>query len=626
MSRHKRKHPKQSPDHKPGPKRTRKAGSPQSHKAVDRVTSLRFRSGALPILLLVLVTLIAYFNAWPDNLTLDDKVFAASERYSSLSLSDVAQFFTEDLWAAAGGHSGLYRPLLLLSIAMDAYLYGDWAAGYHLTNIFLHLLVSLLLFGFIRLLLLKSGGKSPASTYIAMLAAMIFAVHPIHAEVVNSIFNRSGLLVSVGVVGGLWWFLRTVESRPLRAWGGLGFIYLLILFCKESAIVLPALAVVMLWIFTPGNWRDLVRKSLPVFWLLIPLGIFLALRANALNAPGPAATEVAQESIQLAAASGSKVYFEWIRLLSASAAWFESLKLVLWPSPLMIYHGRADTNIWIALVVQLALLGLAIAGLRQKRYGLIAGLAFFYIAILPASRIIGENTVTPHVAERYIYLPSAGLAITLAFGLRWLAHRINLRAAIVVVLISLLILTPLTRARNAQWDNDVLLYEHDYRLGKRRGNILHFLVGAYLREKNYSGAVKICDKHAEKLQSIAKFSSRCGVAYGQVGRYDDAERALFLALSETREKPGIHQKLASMYLHLGRRSDAKEQFELSAATEQRPAFREFRKAFMLIKLYPSDRARMLEAKAHLEKALQIQPQYVQARQWLERLRELLGDG
>ncbi len=625
MSRQKRKHVKQSTDHKVGPGRTRKAASLRSHKAVDRVASLRFRSGALPILLLVLVTLTAYYNAWPNNLTLDDKVFAAAERYSDLNLAGVIQFFTEDLWAAAGGQSGLYRPLLLVSIAMDAYLFGDWAAGYHLTNIFLHLLVSLLVYGFTRHLLLISGGKSPDSSYIAMLAAMVFSVHPIHAEVVNSIFNRSGLLVSVGVVGGLWWFLRNLESSPLKAWGGLSFIYLLVLFCKESAAVLPALAVVMLWLFTAGDWRVHLRRSLPVLGLLIPLGIFLTLRANALDVPNPTDTAGAQEAIQVASASGFKVHFEWLRLLAASVVWFESLKLTLWPTPLMMYHGRADTNQWMAVVVQLVLLGLAIAGFWKKRYGLITGLAFFYISILPASRIIGENTVTPHIAERYIYLPSVGLAIALAFGLRWLAHRINLRAAIVATLISLLILTPLTQARNAQWANDVLLYEHDYREGKKQGNILYFLVGAYLREKNYSGAVKICDKHAEKLKSIAKFSSHCGVAYGQVGRFDDAEQAFFLALDELDEMPGIHQKLASMYLHLGRRSDAREQFELSAATEQNPAFREFRKAFMLIKLYPSDRARMLEAKAHLEKALQIQPQYVQARQWLENLKELLGD-
>ena len=119
-------------------------------------------------------------------------------------------------------------------------------------------------------------------------------------------------------------------------------------------------------------------------------------------------------------------------------------------------------------MLQLALVIMAIVGFRQKRYGLIAGLAFFYIAMLPASRIIGETGANPHLAERYIYLPSVGLAIVLAFGLKWLTQRFNLRTAIAPVLMALVILTPVTWARNAEWASDVLLYESDYRQGINR--------------------------------------------------------------------------------------------------------------------------------------------------------------
>ncbi|MEE8339473.1 MAG: hypothetical protein V3R56_04965, partial [Xanthomonadales bacterium] len=245
----------------------------------------RFHNIILPLFVLIFVTLAAYLNAWPDNLTLDDKGFVANQYSSGLSLYDTLRFFSEDLWKAAGADSGFYRPLLQVSIALDAFVYGDWAAGYHLSNILLHLLVTVLVFGFVRHLLLVSGGKSPLSDHMALLAAMVFGVHPIHTEVVNSIFNRSGLLVSLGVIGGLWWFLRTLESSPRRAWGGLALAYLLVLFCKESGVILPALAVVMLWLFTPGDWRVKLRKSIPVLWLLIPLGIYLGLRANALDVP-----------------------------------------------------------------------------------------------------------------------------------------------------------------------------------------------------------------------------------------------------------------------------------------------------------------------------------------------------
>jgi len=473
------------------------------------------------ILLLVFVTLAAYLNAWPDNLTLDDKAFADSERFTGLSLSDTSRFFTEDLWAANGGTTGLYRPLLLISIAADALIYGDWAAGYHLTNILLHLLVTLLVFGFIRYLLLVSGGQTPLSDRLALLAAMVFGIHPIHAEVVNSIFNRSGMLVSAGVVGGLWWFLRTLESKPNKAWSGLAAIYLFILLCKESAVILPALAVVMLWLFTPGDWRIHLRRSLPVFWLLIPLGIYLGLRAHALDVHGAAGgAEITQMS--LLAMPGEYSYSE--RLLAANSVWFESLKMFVWPHPLQIYHPVFSVNTWLALVLQLVLLGLAIRGFIQKRYGLIAGLAFFYIAMLPASRIIASMGGIPHLAERYIYLPSVGLAIALAFGLKWLTQRFNLRTAMAAVFMALVILTPITWARNADWASDVLLFESDYRKGNRQRSVLHMLVSAHLKEKNYSRATEICDRHAAELKKPGQFNQRCGLAYGQLGRFDDAEQ------------------------------------------------------------------------------------------------------
>jgi len=582
----------------------------------------RIHNIILPLLVLVFVTLAAYLNAWPDSLTLDDKGFVANRYSEGLSLYDTFRFFSEDLWKAAGADSGLYRPLLQVSIAMDAFVYGDWAAGYHLSNILLHLLVTVLVFGFIRHLLLVSGGKSPVSDHMALLAAMVFGVHPIHTEVVNSIFNRSGLLVSVGVIGGLWWFLRTLESSPRRAWGGLALAYLLVLFCKESGVILPLLAVVMLWIYTPGDWRVKLRKSIPVLWLLIPLGIFLGLRANALDVPSVPHTTGKPEMINIPSTRGFSIHFDWDHLLAASRIWFDSLKLLVWPHPLQIYHSGFSVNKWTALVLQLALLSLAFVGFKQKRYALMAGLAFFYIAILPASWVMKGH---PSLAERYIYLPSVGLTIVLAFGLQWLAQRFNLRIATVPVLIALVVLTPVTLARNAEWATDVLLYESSYRRGNQDGRILQMLVGAHLGKKNYSRAVNICDRHAGQMKRKRIFSHRCGKAYSQVGRFDDAEKAFLLAIKDPATRAIIHQELASMYLHLGRKSDAKNHFELAAGTEQNPAFREFRKAYMLLKLYPNDRANLLQAKTHLEQSIQLQPETNQAHQLLNQINRILDE-
>ena len=173
-------------------------------------------------------------------------MFAVSDRFSNIGLTGITRFFTNDVWEVGGVDSGLYRPLLLVSIMIDSLIFNQWVAGYHLTNILLHVLTTLLVYGFIRYLLRLDGGASVQSGHMALLAALVFAVHPVHAEAVNSIFNRSEILVALGVVGGLWWFLRRREQQPKKAWFGLSLIYLLVLLCRESGIMLPALAVALL--------------------------------------------------------------------------------------------------------------------------------------------------------------------------------------------------------------------------------------------------------------------------------------------------------------------------------------------------------------------------------------------
>ncbi len=84
-----------------------------------------------------------------------------------------------------------------------------------------------------------------------------------------------------------------------------------------------------------------------------------------------------------------------------------------------------------------------------------------------------------------------------------------------------------------------------------------------------------------------------------------------------------HYGLGVLYARMNRRDDAAEQFELAIATEKQASMKEYLTAEMLLRLYPTDRTRWLEAKTHLEKAVQLQPQFVLARQKLEYVNEHL---
>ncbi len=588
-------------------------------------------SNGIACLVLVLFTLLAYANAWPDNITFDDRVFVDSSRFSGLSIADVLRFFSEDLWAASGTDSKLYRPLLLLFIAAESQLFGEWMAGYHLVNIVLHVLATLLVYGFLRQLLELCGHERSESRALALLVALLFGVHPIHAEVVNSVFNGSEILVTIGVVGGLKWFLDCRQKQPGKAWLGLNMVYVLVLFCRESSAALPLLAVAVLWLTRSDSWQQRLRACAPVLSLLLPLGIYLVLRSHAL------ATAVVQGSgaepgLQPPGAAGQVfsslqhgLGFNPARVQPAIGMWFEGLKIQLWPHPLQIYYDAPGINTRLALAAQLAVLVGAVVAYVRKRPLFLIGLAFFYIAILPSSGLMGESGSYPGLADRILYLPSVGFAIMLAFGLWLFARKFSLNAAVIATLIICAVLMPLTWSRNADWASDILLFETDYQKLRNKSPILNTLLAAQLREKNNARAVELCDAHLQRDGSLNDLGTHCGSAYGQVGRYKDAERAFLSVGRRPLATSFAHFNLAMMYLHLGRRIEAEEQVGLAIKGEAKTFLRKYFEAVALIQMHPTERSSLLAARTLLMEALELQPQHAESREELEALNRKLSE-
>jgi tetratricopeptide (TPR) repeat protein len=105
---------------------------------------------------------------------------------------------------------------------------------------------------------------------------------------------------------------------------------------------------------------------------------------------------------------------------------------------------------------------------------------------------------------------------------------------------------------------------------------------------------------------------------------DEAERAYLFGTTHDAVKAIAHANLGRFYLSQYRWLDAKQHFELAVAAESLPANRAYRKGHMLVRLYPSDREKLLEAKTYFEQALEFQPTFAPAIHWLERVNRALG--
>jgi tetratricopeptide (TPR) repeat protein len=248
----------------------------------------------------------------------------------------------------------------------------------------------------------------------------------------------------------------------------------------------------------------------------------------------------------------------------------------------------------------------------------------FYIAMLPASRIIGFGEVGPHINERYLYFPSLGLVIALAFGCRALGKRFGSKILLLPGLLVLMALSAITWDRNADWASEILLFETEYNQGDQGHNTLGQLTAAHLAEGNIARVIRICDRHPDKQQRYGSYNFHCGLAYREAKLLEDAER-VFLRATESRiNGSDAHSNLGQIYVWQQRREEAIRHFELAVETQEDPAIRAFNKGDMLIVLYPRDRAKLLEAREHFKEALRLQPQWGAVRQQLNQLEMMLG--
>lgn len=563
-------------------------------------------------LLLALLTVAVYGNAMHGVFINDDKFLVVRE--VALNQASILKMFRENAWAAAGVSSDLYRPLLTLSLVLEAHLHGGGERWFHLTNIALHVTATLMLYR----LLVRLLGESFSALLPAFLAALIFGVHPLHTEAVNSVFNRSEILATLGVLGATWVVLRWEASHPVKAWGAASLIYLVALLCRESAAPLPALVLAVLIFHRPelvrtaaGRWR-----LWPALSLFAVTAVYLVLRRAALT-PAPA-TLVALQTLgkaqlptgtQLTMPTSAALFFKQLGM--GLCLLREGLRLLIFPHPLhAVYRELGLGGPWHALAIHVLILGSALSAWRSTP-GLLLGLGFFYLALLPSTRLL-MGSASAALAERYLYLPSVGLSLALALLLRsWTAARdqwltpalLGLGLGAVVVLFG-----ALTMQRNADWSSEVALWQAEARVAPAHAESWQLLASAYYEANRKGDAGKLCDEHLGHFAQAPKLQTVCAAVYDDLGRSREAEAAYKQAIELKLGAPA-HANLSRYYERMGRRQEAERESLEAVATETDPAYQHYRRGRHLLRFHAE---RLDEARSEFQRALDLQPRFLAA--------------
>lgn len=424
--------------------------APDSAVAASRCKTVATRARA-PLALLTLLTLTALLYARVADypfLQWDDGVYVV-ERAALRRIAAAEPGAWRELLSpreALAGRSWEYLPLRDLSYGLDAWRAGIDPRAFHLTNLGLHLLAVLLVWGLARALSVDAGP--------ALAATALFALHPLAVEPTAWISARKDLLYTTLALLGLLALLQARERQGRRralALAAFAAATLAALGSKGPAVIIPLLAAVLVWRVFPEQARAGCR------WPLVALGALAAAWAAL-------ALVIGQRSgiVGTAAASLGE------RLATAAAAPAHALALLAWPAHLSPSYretappGWTQATPWIGLLLLLLLLLAALRATRRPRsvgnpLALAASLALCgWLALLPTAGLV---RVAQARADRFLYLSLAFAALAGGALLHAAAPRPR-RYLLFAAAAAALLGAAQTHRYLALWRHDLTLWRH----------------------------------------------------------------------------------------------------------------------------------------------------------------------
>lgn len=489
----------------------------------------RFGKFIIPVVFLLFVFCL-FANTFGHGWTLDDfPVVVENPDIRSLSA-----FFRDS-------YPG--RPLRELTFLLDHALFGDAPAGYHIQSIFWHGLNAALVFFLVRAL---QGGPA-----VAWLAALFFLVHPLQVEVVANISNRKDSLALAFSLLALLAYIKACTSEKRLSWlAAAGALATVAWYGKQNAVVLPVLFAAYEWVFLPPEKRFLFRHGR--FWLIVCIAGFVAGIAWFFFFGGQELFlaiipgVLAKVNVGLAGKSVA-IYF-----LVALKAWaFMAMKLFV-PLSLGPEYVFPAPKGWLDPWVVAAIAGLAGYGallvVSFRRAPLVFwALVFTALFWLPVSNLW---PLSYFAADRYLYAPSVGFCILLAWVIDRLTGTIPpLRHVIAIVLIA--VLAVLTWHQNGVWRSHLTLWAQGVKVSPQSTSALNNLGGAWLQSGDLPKAVEYFQKAAANFNDPMPYYN-LGQTLERMGEKEKALSAYrnFLAFNDPRyqaQAAQLRQHLLRVY-------------------------------------------------------------------------------
>ncbi|MCK5179429.1 MAG: tetratricopeptide repeat protein, partial [Candidatus Omnitrophica bacterium] len=526
------------------------------------------RNVILSVILIIILGFAVYGNSingefiWDDTHLVKDNVYIRD-------WSNLSKFFTESMGSGADAATvySFYRPVQMITYAID---YSFWkldVRGYHLTNVFLHVLASLTVFWFITVLY--------KDWRLSLFTSLFFVAHPMHTEAVSYISGRADSLALIFMILCFIFYIKV-----LREGKGIYYIlmtvsYVLAVLSKELSLILPFLLLLFHYTF---HQKLKLKAILPVLALngsyIIARFTFLSFLSSHVVHP----TTFVQ------------------RLAGFFIAITKYIRIVVLPLDLHMEYGNSFFKLTHpqAGIGAIAVLALFILILITKpaRNIVFFSLVWFFVALFPVSNLYPINA---YMAEHWLYLPSIGIFLMMAWAINAGAYcNTPLRKGLIVLCL-LIFYSYLTIKQNDYWKTPIPFYERTLKYANRSSRVYFNLANEYRSAGQNEKAVSLYKKAVEikpdyvdayynlgkahvglgeKEEAMAVYQKviksdpgyksaryNLGNVYYRSGRYDEAVR---LYEQEIEINPGhvkAYNNIGVAYINLGRKEEAERLFK-----------------------------------------------------------------
>lgn len=482
---------------------------------------------------------------------------------------------TASIWS---GHLGNYHPLTMASLAVDQWIGNGDLRFPHATNILLHALNALLVFLLSRKVLRHDGW--------ALLAALLFALHPVHVESVAWIAERKNVLYTFFFLAACWRYVRFLESGSRWVMAQVVLLFVASMFSKAQAVTLP-IFLFGLAVHLEGwsAWRKRAGQLAPLLVLSVACGV-LAVQAQQADAylhperdPGVGR-----------------------QMVIAATAFVQYPLRVLFPADLSIIHPLPATLGILHFAALFVVAGSVVWWIRSVRSGHRTFPALF---VMYAASVVLIVQLVPIgsmlTADRYAYIASIPVCWGLLLGIRRLAVRLTIPAwAVHLPLIAAIIVcAAMTHARVRMWCTPGLLLEEAVQQHPDDPIARFNLAGQLIREKRTAEA----RSHLEHALEKVPVTVEAMIGLGQVelieGRPAQAlvvlDRAIALAPDHrTAYIAYLNRALACKALN----EPAKAIHDLRKVIAQRPTYAKAHYELGVCAAMLGDHAHALEAYRH----------------------------